>query len=249
VNVVAYGAGTNSTALVIECYRRGITIDAILFSDTGGERPETYTYLKMFSEWCVANGLPAIETLRYKSTRRGDQTLEGELLRRGALPSVAYGGFKTCSLKWKLDPQLKWIRRQGEQSWPVTTMLGIDAGEAHRARNLSADKLRVTTAPLVEWDIDREDCEKIILAVGLPLPGKSSCFFCPNMKAHEIEALRVEHPDLYDRALAIEDNAVAGRREGSSIRGLARNKSWREVHTTDKLRGSMFDEPCISCVG
>ncbi|MDG9927457.1 MULTISPECIES: hypothetical protein [unclassified Pseudomonas] len=49
--VVAYGAGTNSTALLVEMVRLGEPVDAILFADTGGERPETYAYRDLFSDW------------------------------------------------------------------------------------------------------------------------------------------------------------------------------------------------------
>lgn len=37
--ISSYGGGTNSTALLIECVKRGIRIDMILFADTGGEKP------------------------------------------------------------------------------------------------------------------------------------------------------------------------------------------------------------------
>ena len=29
--------------------------DGILFADTGGEKPETYTFLGVMNEWCIAN--------------------------------------------------------------------------------------------------------------------------------------------------------------------------------------------------
>ena len=49
MNIVSYGAGTNSTALLIEMLNRGIPCDLITFADMGGERPETYKYLEMFN--------------------------------------------------------------------------------------------------------------------------------------------------------------------------------------------------------
>ena len=41
MNIVGYGGGINSTAMINGLYRRGIPIDLILFSDTGGEQPHT----------------------------------------------------------------------------------------------------------------------------------------------------------------------------------------------------------------
>ena len=62
-------------------------------------------------------------------------------------------------------------------------------------------------------------------AAGLPQPGKSSCFFCPSMRAEEIIDLRERYPDLFRRALALEDNARANLK---TVRGLGRNYSWKE---------------------
>lgn len=45
------------------------------------------------------------------------------------------------------------------------------------------------------------------------------------MKRQEIEVLRAQYPDLYRRAIAIEDNAMP---HLTSVKGLGRNYSWRE---------------------
>ena len=37
----------------------------------------------------------------------------------------------------------------------------------------------------MEWGWSRKDCIQAIRDAGLPLPGKSSCFFCPSMKRWE----------------------------------------------------------------
>jgi ABC-type branched-subunit amino acid transport system substrate-binding protein len=63
--------------------------------------------------------------------------------------------------------------------------------------------------PLRDWKWDREECEKQILAAGLPVPMKSCCFFCPAMKPEELTQLAKSSPDLVRRAIAIEDGAQA----------------------------------------
>src|SRR3990167_664050 len=50
--VVAFGGGVNSTAMLVEMHKRGIIPDLILFSDTGGGRPENYRTAWLVSEWC-----------------------------------------------------------------------------------------------------------------------------------------------------------------------------------------------------
>ncbi|HEY3900846.1 MAG TPA: hypothetical protein VGM54_19705 [Chthoniobacter sp.] len=42
--IVCYGMGVDSTALLVGLKARGISPDAILTADTGGEKPATYAY-------------------------------------------------------------------------------------------------------------------------------------------------------------------------------------------------------------
>lgn len=79
--------------------------------------------------------------------------------------------------------------------------------------------------PLIEWGWSRTDCVRALEAAGLPQPGKSSCFFCPSMKREEIMLLKEQHPDLYARAIAIEDNA---RPRLEKVKGLGRNYAWKD---------------------
>lgn len=58
--VVSYGGGVNSTAVLVGYAERGIIPDAIVFADTGGEKPETYQTVADVSAWCVARGMPQI---------------------------------------------------------------------------------------------------------------------------------------------------------------------------------------------
>lgn len=53
MNVVSFGGGTNSTAMIIGMYLHKIPIDLILFADTGGEQPHTYEFMGTFNEWLV----------------------------------------------------------------------------------------------------------------------------------------------------------------------------------------------------
>lgn len=102
--ISSYGGGTNSTALLIECVKRGIRIDMILFADTGAEKPHTYAYVEYFSKWLVSKGYPAIKTVRDANTN-----LEKDCFDRKALPSVVYGKGNSCSQRFKIQPQDKLV--------------------------------------------------------------------------------------------------------------------------------------------
>jgi hypothetical protein len=163
--------------------------------------------------------------------RAAYSTLEGQCLHTATLPSLAYGGH-SCALKYKRDPQDRYVRgwQPAVDCWArggkVVKALGYDAGPADgRRARFSDDEEYLYWYPLRLWGLDREGCERSIAAAGLPLPVKSSCFFCPAMKRHEIVWLREHHPDLMERALAIERRALPGL---TSVRGLGRSFSWAE---------------------
>ena len=44
MNIVSFGGGTNSAALLIGLYKHKIPIDLITFADTGAEHPHTSIY-------------------------------------------------------------------------------------------------------------------------------------------------------------------------------------------------------------
>lgn len=231
MKVVSYGGGTNSTAMLIGMAERRIIPDHILFADTGGEKPNTYEYLKIFDDWLKNSGMPGITIVKQEIT------LEADCLRRKALPGKAYG-FPSCSDRWKIRPQRKYLKKllgipRNKGLTGVKWIIGIDAGESHRA-----DSYPENDYPLLDWDWGREECIEAIQNAGLPLPGKSACFFCPSMKKQEIKDLKENYPHLYERALQMEGNA-----ELTSIEGLGRNFSWREYMKIEDYM--VTDQTCI----
>ena len=42
MNIVSYGGGTDSSAMLIGLYQYSIPVDLILFADIGCEQPHTY---------------------------------------------------------------------------------------------------------------------------------------------------------------------------------------------------------------
>ena len=101
MNIVSFGGGTKSTAMIIGMYLHKIPIDLILFADTGGEQPHTYEFMETFNEWLVKHGIPKIISVEYHDKDGNRLTLEQECINSGRLPSIAYG-YKKCSLKHKI---------------------------------------------------------------------------------------------------------------------------------------------------
>ncbi len=241
--ILSFGGGTNGTAMLQGLFERGEHVDAILFADTGGERPEIYTHIAAVSDWCENSGYPRIVTVK-KGGRQ--ETLEQNCHRMKMLPSLAYG-FKGCSHKYKIEPQEKWANNNDEckaiwrSGGKVTKLIGYDANEHHRAK-IPEDKKYTYRYPLVEWGWTREDCVSAIDRMGLKQPGKSACFFCPATKPHEIRSMAVTHPDLMDRAVALEAQA-----ETTQVKGLGRNYRWADLIATSDMFPQNYIEIACGC--
>lgn len=240
---VAFGGGTNSTAMLCGFRERGIRPDLILFADTGGELPETYEHVMEMDVQCRVWWGIGIETVR--KTYKGEfEGLEKNCVRKRMLPSLAYGR-KTCSQKYKVQPQTRRMLRFMDDHGvaDIRKAIGYDAGESHR--QIAKDHMVHSKGrtehfwyPLVEWGWRRDECVAAIARHGLTQPGKSACFFCPATKRGEILRLKKTRPDLFARALEIERNAILK----SPGRGLGgQSLRWENVNAQDDAQGKLWD--------
>lgn len=228
---VSYGAGVDSTAMLVAMKRRGIIPDLILFADTGAEKPETYDFIiRVMDPWLRSWGAPTVTWVKHRTTNRVSYNdLEGNCLDNETLPSLAFG-LHSCAIKWKIsamDAFLKGVRsgpnkRHGWQPaiecWargqkPIK-LIGYDNGPAdirRRKRVSTEDDDFRYVFPLQHLKWARKECIQAIIEEGLEVPMKSACFFCPASKKWEIFDLAGRHPELLLRALKIERNALEGR--------------------------------------
>lgn len=251
--LIGYGGGVNSVAMLFLFWQYGLIPNLITFADTGGEKPETYAYLSVIAEWLKLVGFPPLTIVKKISPRRGDQSLEEESLRRQTMPSRAFG-MSSCAMRWKIEPQEKFLNhwQPAIDCWargrkPIKA-LGYDGGEQRRAKVHEDEKLRYWY-PLLDMDIDRDGCVRLIEAMGLPVPPKSACFFCPSSTKSEVISLSKVHPDLFERAVHMERIALSSERhELRSVKGLGRHWSWGElVRMSAVERSKLLEAPVESC--
>jgi hypothetical protein len=125
---VAYGAGVDSTAMLILLAKHGIRPDVIWFANTGGEKPETYEYLDVMDKYLESVGFPKISRIRYLPMEKTANKylaacddpneavgLYSEMMSGESLPSVAFGKHG-CSSKWKITPANYFLRGCGKGS-------------------------------------------------------------------------------------------------------------------------------------
>jgi 3'-phosphoadenosine 5'-phosphosulfate sulfotransferase (PAPS reductase)/FAD synthetase len=239
--VVSYGMGVDSTALLVGLWSEGIRPDMILFADTGSENQLTYDYLDTINAWLRSVGFPEVTVVRYTPKRfkwNVYSTLEGNCISNRTLPSLAFGR-KSCSLKWKGGPLDKAVEAK-YGSGAVYRAIGYDCSPADNKRFAHAKGKTDSGSgqsrqgdrfiyPLQTWGWRRDDCKAIIAQAGLPVPPKSSCYFCPAMKKDEVSGLPV---NKLRKIVIMEANAQPNLK---TVVGLWRGKSMTDYIRAEKL--------------
>ena len=110
--------------------------------------------------------------------------------------------YRSCTHKFKQIPQ----RRYYKQFEPYTLFIGFDYSERHRCIAESKLKKEFYEYPLVDMKITRKTCKKIIEEYGETVPPKSGCYFCIYQSRESWYALMRDHPDLFWKSVALEEN-------------------------------------------
>lgn len=187
---LSFGGGVDSTALLLLLTDRGEDFETI-FVNHGGDYPETYEYI----EYLRGNGFDITEIV---PDIEGYHTIYDYSMDKKILPSWR---MRWCTDKFKIRPINIYI------DTPCIMYIGFDYGESKRAvENKYEDVANIF--PLIDAKMDRNDCINFISSHGLKLPRKSGCWFCPFMHKLEVRELFLNHRDLYDKALCMENNCM-----------------------------------------
>jgi hypothetical protein len=213
--VLSYGGGVQSTALLVLAGTGRLAIDVALFANVGddSEHPDTLRYVREIAiPWAAAHNVPVHVLDRIK--RDGTtETLYGRLTKPGSrsLPipvrmSNGAPGTRSCTADFKIRVIGKWLKQHGASAdCPGTVNIGISVDEIHRANTRRVEPHERIAYPLLDLGMRRTDCMRLIAAAGLPVPPKSSCWFCPYHRPTVWMAMRAEQPDLFEQACQLEE--------------------------------------------
>ena len=214
LNAIAYGGGVQSTALVVLATQGDVAVSHALFANVGddSENPETLTYVRdIVTPWAAARGVTVHEL--HRVTRVGARETLLERLTRAQRsidiplrmsPDGAPGN-RNCTNTFKLKVLAKWLKSHGATALdPATLYIGISWDEIERLNNRVGEPYERVEYPLIDRRLTRHDCKNLIARAGLPVPPKSSCYFCPYKRTAEWQALRKNAPALFEKAADIE---------------------------------------------
>lgn len=220
LRVISYGGGVQSTALLVLAARGRIDFRTFLMANVGddSEDPRTLAYVRDVARpYAARHGieLHLLDRVRRDGTV---ETLWGRLMREGSrsLPipvrmDNGAPGTRSCTSDFKIKVIGKWVKAHGATADnPATIGIGISRDEIMRANNRRSEPHERVVYPLVGigeetgLSMSRQDCMNLIAEEGLPVPPKSSCFFCPFHRPSAWVDLRRERPDLFDRSVELE---------------------------------------------
>ena len=228
-HICGISGGKDSSALAV--YLRGTVPEMeYFFCDTGAELPETYEYLTRLQ---VILGKPIT---RLNASRGFNHWFE---VFRGTLPSPQ---MRWCTKNMKIKPIEEWI---GDGQ--AISYVAIRADEANRKGYISTKPNIQSRFPFVEDGIDRQGVMNILDDAGIGLPTyyewrtRSGCYFCFYQRKAEWIGLSERHPELFERAVAIEQKVLQGAGAGvdadfrdRAMRG--RQYTWSGGETLIELR-------------
>ncbi|WP_281901555.1 phosphoadenosine phosphosulfate reductase [Phytohabitans aurantiacus] len=196
-----------------------------LFANVGddSEDPATLDYLRRYAmPYAAEQGIELVEL--HRTRRDGSaETLYGRLTKPGSrsLPipvrmSSGAPGTRSCTADFKVRLVGRWLKQHGATAaTPATVGIGISLDEVQRVNNRRAMPYERPVYPLLDHTppLRRIDCQRIIAAAGLPVPGKSACWFCPMKRPAAFAEMRRDRPDLFARACDLEDLLNARREQ------------------------------------
>jgi 3'-phosphoadenosine 5'-phosphosulfate sulfotransferase (PAPS reductase)/FAD synthetase len=227
-HVCGISGGKDSSALAVYL-RDQVPEMEYFFCDTGAELPETYDYLNKLE---VVLGKPIA---RLNADRGFDHWFE---VYRGTLPSPQV---RWCTRQMKIKPLEEWLGDDESISY-----VAIRADESSRTGYVSTKPNITTVFPFIEDDIDHEDVLRLLDEAGVGLPEyyewrtRSGCYFCFYQRKAEWVGLAERHPDLFERALAIEskvltDSNGAGDASYQEVAMQGRAFTWSQGETLVEL--------------
>lgn len=223
--VISYGGGLDSFAMLLLAIEQNRKPDAVAFIDVAdgsplgdgddpGEWPGTYRHMReVVIPMCAQHDIEFVWITSKEFPVRDARSLIAWLEARKQIPVA--GPNRICTVVAKVERFEKWL----DTRWPdqeVEVSIGFEAGEEKRAdkdpnagakRKLKPGRAyRTNRFPLMEQGYCRCRCEALVRSMGLPIPRKSACVFCPYGSIRDFKAFHRELPEHFARAAALETN-------------------------------------------
>ena len=250
--------GVQSTAMyLMSSMGKMERADVAIFADPGAEHKDTYNLLEWLLAWVEKNnGIPIIINKENNLLRdlMKKQNMYGG--RWSAIPAFGESGGmmrRQCTADYKIKPVIKSIRslhnlKPYKRMKPTELWLGISIDEASRMKDSRHFNIK-HKFPLIEKYFSRSDCINYFKNNKFPIPGKSSCVFCPYHSDSFWKEIKEENGTAWKTSIKVDETI-----RDSSQRGLDDNLylhrtllPLEEVQFADQV--DLFEDECEGYCG
>ena len=210
IEVFLSGGGTQSACIVALIVQGKLPRpNMIVIVDTERERSSVWEYQSAVIE----PALSKIGMMIYRIKKSDFATVDLWSKGKGGITLPTFEKFSGqsqtyCSNEWKRRVIDRFLRSKGIKKREVRKWIGLSLDEANRHFRLktsaekSGEKLRF---PLIEdIPLNRAQAIATVRRMGWPDPPRSACWMCPNQTGKEWRNLKLNYPDEFEKAVALE---------------------------------------------
>ena len=263
-NIVSYGGGTQSTAMILMALEGEYNLDRPdfgVYCDTGAEPEFINSYVDYFIEYVKGK----YDFIIYKTQNK--KGLEHHLLqppktsRAGKFYTSSVPPLYTlskakekgmlnrqCTSDYKTHPISKFINSKTQRGVQYKMWIGISFDERSRMK-ISTYKKRINYYPLVENFVHRHNAIDYVKSLGLRPPQRSSCYFCPFHSDDYWKWLKQYHPVEFKRACDFETNIQTNIQTNDIVYLHSDCKPLNQVIFNNQNQLNMFPELIDECDG
>lgn len=256
----SFGGGVQSMSALVLAAERRIDFRMFLMANVGddSENPGTIRYVEEYAKpFAADHGIELVVLDRIMQRTGEPRTLYQDLTREGSkslkIPvrmSNGAPGTRSCTATYKIEVIGRELKRRGAtEDNKAVIGIGISVDEIHRANSRRCEPHEWIVYPLLDLGLRRIDCQRVIRDAGLPVPPKSSCWFCPFHRPETWHDMRRDEPELFEKSCQLEDLLNRRRDElGKDHVYLTRfNKPLRQAIPDGVDLLPMFDESDGNC--
>lgn len=232
MNIISLGAGVQSSTMALMAAKGelGYHVDCAIFADTGAEPQKIYDWLNWLEMQCpfpvhrVSNG-SLLDNIMSEAVKNGTDTDRFVSVpfftdHKGSAGMTR----RQCTREFKIEPIQRKVRellglqrgQRGPREVVVQQLIGISMDEIQRMKDSGKRYIR-NVYPLIDKGMSRWHCLEWMKENGYPMPPKSACTFCPYHDDAMWRDMKLNDPDSWDQAVAVDrhirggESAVASR--------------------------------------
>lgn len=211
IHLVSFSGGKDSTAMLLRMIEEGMSIDEIIFLDTGKEFPALYRHIDKVEKY-INRKITRLQNPKglfdywmfdhiFKKRKR-----KGQKGKRKEQKGYGWPFFQVrwCTGRLKIDTATKY-KNTHYKNIKTIEYHGIAYDEPKRIKKIGdrGREIREIRYPLVDWKMTEKDCLKYCYDRGFDWEGlyehfdRLSCWCCPLQGLKDLKNLWKHYPELW----------------------------------------------------